>query len=237
MTLVDLGVLGLAGALPCLLSPVGPNGRERLKPFLQVGVFVLIAGFFLLQALPNVPANSLALTDAEVWVPDRMWREDAEAGQVGATWTGEFLPLTVYEQRWALGRSRPDAVDGQAPVPLPQVQLKRLGYLFAELGIRTEDPMTIRLHQFHLPGWEAYIDGRSASVYPSGEMGLVSVDLPAGTHVLGLAFGRTPARTAGALMALASAVVGASWHGGGGNRAGGWLPRQWPSGWLQSCLA
>ena len=56
-------------------------------------------------------------SDAEAWAPDRMWREDAEAGQVGATWTGEFLPLTVHEQRWALGRSRPDAADGPAPDP------------------------------------------------------------------------------------------------------------------------
>jgi 6-pyruvoyl-tetrahydropterin synthase related domain len=216
MALASLGVLGLAGALPSLLFPGGQDdepgklslrSRERLKPFLQVGVIVLIAGIFILQALPSVPANSLTLTDAEVWAPDRMWREDAEAGQVGATWTGEFLPLAVHEQRWALGRSRPGAVDGLAPVPLPQVQLNRLGYLSTELGFRTEAPMTIRLHQFHLPGWEAFIDGRPAPTYPSGELGLVSVDLPAGTHALTLAFGRTPARTAGALMALASAVV------------------------------
>jgi hypothetical protein len=38
-------------------------------------------------------------------------------------------------------------------------------------------------------------------------MGLVSVDLPAGMHSLTLAFRRTPARTAGALLALVSAVV------------------------------
>jgi hypothetical protein len=216
MTLVNLGVLGLAGALPSLLFAGGQDGeprklslrsRERLKPFLQVGVIVFIAGSFILQVLPNVPADSLTITDAEVWAPDRMWREDAEAGQVGATWTGEFLPLTVHEQRWALGRSRPDAVDGLAPVPLPQVQLNRLGYLSTELGIRTEDSMTIRLHQFHLPGWQAFIDGRPAPTYPSSELGLVGVDLPAGTHALAFAFRRTPARTAGAPMALASAVV------------------------------
>jgi hypothetical protein len=145
-----------------------------------------------------------------------MWREDADAGQVGATWTGEFLPLTVNEQRWALGRSRPDAADGQAPDPLPKVRLNRLGYLSAELKIQAENPVTIRLHQFHLPGWQAFLDGRPAPTYPSGELGLVSVDLPAGTHALEVAFGRTPARTTGALLALASAVVWGllAWRGG-----------------------
>jgi hypothetical protein len=216
MTLASLGALGLAGALPSLLfngrgdgelRKPSPRKRGPLKRFLQVGVIVLIAVIFVLQTLPNVPANSLALPDTEVWAPDRMWREDAEAGQVGATWTGEFLPLTVIEQRWALGRSRSDAADGRAPDPFPKVQLNRLQYLSAELAIQTENPMTIRLHQFHLPGWEALLDGRPVPTYPSSELGLVSVDLPAGTHTLMLIFGRTPARTAGALLALVSAIV------------------------------
>jgi hypothetical protein len=208
MILVNLGVLGLAGALPGLLfcDKMDDAQCTRVTGRWSI-VLLLIAGLFILQAAPNLPAKSLPLTNAEAWAPDRMWREDADAGQVGATWTGEFLPLTVSEQRWALGRSRPGAADGQAPDPLPEVQLNRLGYLFAELAIETEDPITIRLHQFHLPGWQALLDEKPAPTYPSNELGLVSVDLPAGTHTLRLVFGRTLAQTAGALLALACAVV------------------------------
>jgi len=215
MALANLGVLGLAGALPALLEGKQGDKETRLMSLGRVGVVVLIGGMFVLQAMPNMPAEPLPLSDAEAWTPDRMWREDAEAGQVGATWTGEFLPLTVGEQRWALGRPRPDATDGQAPDPLPHVQLNRLGYLFTDLGIRTESPMTVRLHQFYLPGWEARLDGQIVPAYPSGELGLVSVDVPAGTHALELTFGRTPAQMAGALLALAGAVVwGAlAWRG------------------------
>jgi hypothetical protein len=204
--LANLGVLGLAGALPSLLFG-GRGETERLKPLLRTGVLVLIAGLFVVQALPNIPAQPLLLSDSEAWAPDRMWREDAEAGQVGATWTGEFLPSSVSEQRWALGRSRPNAADGQAPVPHPDVRLNRLGYQFAEFGIRTDDPLTIRLHQFHLPGWEARLDEQAAATYPSGELGLVSVDVPSGEHALRLAFGPTPARTAAAILALVSAIL------------------------------
>jgi hypothetical protein len=224
MTLVDLGVLGLAAALPSLLFPGGrapepgklslPRPR-RMTPLLQAGTMVLVTGVFVFQALPKVPVESLPLSDSEVWAPDRMWREDAEVGQVGATWTGEFLPLSVTEQRWALGRSRPGAADGQAPNPLPHVRLNRLGYLFAELGIRTEVPITIRLHQFYLPGWKARLDEQVVPTYPSGELGLVSVDVPVGEHALLLAFGATPARTAGLILALVSAALwGAlAWRG------------------------
>jgi hypothetical protein len=223
LALANLGVLGLAGALPGLLipdvgnverlnpaqrSPEVPRRRpEWLKPLLHAGILMFIAGLFVLQALPRVPAQSLPLSDDEAWAPDRMWREDAEAGQVGATWTGEFLPLSVTEQRWALGRSRPNAVDGPVPDPLPDVRLSRLGYLSSELGVRTEVPITIRLHQFYQPAWEARLDGRPLPTYPSSELGLVSVSLPAGTHRLVLSYGQTPARVVGVLLALVSAVV------------------------------
>ena len=244
MTLVGLGVLGLAGALPSLLFP-GGRDREpgklsaprtaRLKPLMQAGIIVLIAGLFVLQALPKVPAESLPLSEGEAWTPDRMWREDAEVGQVGATWTGEFLPLSVTEQRWALGRSRPGADDGQAPNPLPDVQLNRLGYLFAELGIRTEDPITIRLHQFHLPGWTARLDEQMAPTYPSGELGLVSVDVPSGVHVLRVAFGATPARTGAAILALISAILWGvlAWRG---RRSGRGLGTAAVAVWLAALL-
>jgi hypothetical protein len=215
MALVDVGVLGLAGALPGLLfagevdhdGPTIVHGRSAMTYGRWSFVVLLVAGLFILQALPLVPAEGLPLTNAEAWAPDRMWREDAEAGQVGATWTGEFLPLTVGEQRWALGRPRPDASDGAPPDPLPEVQLNRMGYQSADLAISTQAPLTVRLHQFHLPGWLVRLDGNPAPAYPSGELGLVSVDLPAGDHVLTFVFGRTRARAMAAVLALASAIL------------------------------
>jgi 6-pyruvoyl-tetrahydropterin synthase related domain len=225
LALANLGVLGLGGALPRLLFPTaGRGGSEQLRPpvqrselvrresawlnpLVQAGILVFIGGLFIVQALPLVPAQPLPLSDAEAWAPDRMWREDAEAGQVGATWTGEFLPLSVSEQRWALGRFRPNAVDGQAPNPLPDVYVNRLGYLFTELAIQTDDPITLRLHQFDLPGWGARVDGQAMPTYPSGELGLVSVDVPSGVHVARLAFGATPARTVAMVLVVTSAIL------------------------------
>ena len=50
------------------------------------------------------------------------------------------------------------------------------------------------LHRFYFPGWQARIDSQAAPVYPSGEPGLVTVDVPAGDHVVELRFGDTPLR-------------------------------------------
>ncbi len=136
-----------------------------------------------------------------------MWAEDAAAGQVGATWTGEFLPKTVSEQRWALGRPREGAVEGPAMQPAPVVALTRLGYAALTAQVETAAPMQLRLHQFHLPGWNATVDGQPAATYPTDELGLVTVDVPAGTHEVVVRFGATPARTAGLLLSLASAAI------------------------------
>ena len=126
---------------------------------------------------------------------------------MGATWTGEFLPKAVSEQRWALGRPREGAVDGPAMQPAPVVSLTRLGYAALTAQVETAAPLPLRLHQFHLPGWNATVSGQPAPTYPSGELGLVTVDVPAGTHEVVISFGATPARTAGLLLSLAAAAV------------------------------
>jgi hypothetical protein len=161
----------------------------------------------MLAALPGLRVEPLPVSQADARLPARMWAEDAAAGQVGATWTGEFLPLTVSEQRWALGRPREGAVDGPATQPAPAVTLARRGYASWTLQVETGAPMPLRLHQFHQPGWNATIDGQPAATYPTGELGLVTVDVPAGTHQVVLSFGATPARTAGLLLSLAAAAI------------------------------
>ena len=196
LLLEAVGLMGIAAALPSLLP--------RVRPAWTVAAVSLLA---MLAALPGLRVEPLPVREADARLPDRMWAEDAAAGQVGATWTGEFLPLTVAEQRWALGRPREGAVDGPALQPAPAVALARRGYASWALQVETATPLPLRLHQFHQPGWNASIDGQPAATYPAGELGLVTVDVPAGTHEVTIAFGATPARTAGLLLSLAAAGV------------------------------
>jgi hypothetical protein len=170
-------------------------------------IVVAVSLLAMLAALPGLRVEPLPVSQADARLPGRMWDEDAAAGQVGATWTGEFLPLTVTEQRWALGRGREGAVDGPALQPAPVVTLARRGYASWAFQMETASPLPLRLHQFHQPGWNATVDGQSATTYPTDELGLATVDVPAGTHQVAIAFGATPARTAGLLITLAAAAV------------------------------
>ena len=187
-----VGLMGAAAALPALLPKVRP-----------AYLIAATAALAMLVALPGLRVEPLPLSPADQWLPDRMWQEDAAAGQVGATWTGEFLPLTVGEQRWALGRPRDGAIDGQPLQPTPQVALDQVTYDGLTAAVSSEAPWSLRLHQFHLPGWNATVDGAAAPTYPTGELGLVTVDLPAGEHSVRLAFGDTAAQQAGAVISLA----------------------------------
>ncbi|HSN78345.1 MAG TPA: hypothetical protein VL334_25015, partial [Anaerolineae bacterium] len=85
--------------------------------------------------------------------------------------------------------------------------LTQLGYASLAAQVETATPIQLRLHQFHLPGWNATIEGQPAATYPTDELGLVTVDVPAGTREVVIRFGATPARTTGLLISLVAAVI------------------------------
>ncbi len=221
LMLTALGFSTCIGALPVLLRAAAVSGEAGMVSVVEQEPLtrcVLLSSILLLvitlalifQPLITAPAQPLLLSAAEAWAPDRMWQEDATAGQVGATWTAEFLPLTVTEQRWALGRPREGALDGPVVTVRPAARLIRLGYDRIELEVRSSGPLSVRLHQFYLPFWQATLDGQPLATRSTGELGLVTADLPAGGGQVQFRFGPTPAWLIGAALALVAAVAWAA---------------------------
>jgi hypothetical protein len=232
LTLAALGFAISLGAAPMLFSaaaasfprlPRTSSGVQyasavrsgRSSRLVESALLLIPLSALLLQPLLTVPAQPLPFPAADAWAPDRMWREDANAGQVGATWTGEFMPLTVQEQRWALGRPAERAADGPTIAPRPQVRLARLGYDQVELEIQTTAPLNVRLHQFHLPAWQATLNDRPLATRPTGELGLATADMPAGNGRLAFRFGPTTAWLIGGALAVITALAwaGLAWRG------------------------
>ncbi len=60
----------------------------------------------------------------------------------------------------------------------------------------------LRLHTFYFPGWKAYIDGEEVPVYPSGELALLSVNVPEGEHEVLVRFEDTAPRLVGNVVSL-----------------------------------
>lgn len=219
MALVDLSTAYLIGSLVSELKPrftgrfstakpAGIPGLSALiKPNPLAWITALLLGVSLLaNALPGVIPKTMPMADAEITV-QHMWQGDYAAHQIGATWTAEYLPLTVQEERWAIPRP-PLQPEGMDRLPeAPKVSLGEQGLLFSEFIVESTAGFPLRLHAFHFPGWQGYVDGVAVSAYPSGRLGLVTVDVPPGRHRVRVAFEDTTVRRVGAAISALSLLV------------------------------
>lgn len=65
----------------------------------------------------------------------------------------------------------------------------------------------VRFHQYYYPGWQATLDGEPVEVYPEDELGLLTIDVPAGEHDISLRYTDTTAQRAGAIISAISVLV------------------------------
>jgi len=56
------------------------------------------------------------------------------------------------------------------------------------------------------PGWAATLDGNAAEIEHDNEQGLITIEVPAGTHIAATHWGTTPARVIGAIISFVSLV-------------------------------
>lgn len=168
------------------------------------GLLLLFVGLLALPGLPVVPSYP----DLSV---EGMWRLDRQLSQIGATWTGEYVPVWVKEQRWAISYSRPA---GLPAAPLPpasyvagQARLEGVGYSRYHLELDAPQETSLVLHQFYYPGWQAYWQGEVIAAHPQGELGLAAFDLPPGSGSLVLRLALTPAQRWGTIISLLACLA------------------------------
>lgn len=207
--LTVLGTAVLAGALAqAVIAGCKRWGRriEHAAAWTMVGVLLVATVGASLWQLPFVPVQP----DLAV---EEMWRLDRESGQVGTTWTGEYLPIGVTEQRWAISRSAtelapsssPDAVATMAAGELWLTGVAATRYRFslgAPLG--TE----VVLHQFYYPGWQARWQGQTVPGRAAGSLGLAAFDLGPGVGQLDVRLAHTPAQLWGTLISAFILLAG-----------------------------
>lgn len=185
----------------------------------------LVAVYAIVYAVAGLAPTPMPFTAQEL-TSEQMWTFDADHGQVGATWTAEFLPRWVNEERWAIGRE-PATTDDWAASPTVQFVATptEQEYLDGVWRVRADAPFTLRFHRFYFPAWRVTVDGRAANAYADGALGLLAVDLDAGEHLVEVQFAPTPAVWFGLLVSGASIlmlafVIGrAKWNADNADRA------------------
>ncbi len=201
MGIASLGLAFLAGGVTFWAK------EESKGDFWGYVVGVSLMALSVIAGLAHLPAERLEMTDAEVTVA-RMWEEDFVHRQIGTTWTAEYLPVWVRADRSeiSLPPSTPKALAPRG-FEAPKVAVIKEGYLWYELGVKSAKSTTLRFHIFYFPGWQGYLEEKKVDTYPSGEFGLVTLDVPTGEHQLLLRFEGTRERKLGSALSLAIFIL------------------------------
>jgi hypothetical protein len=73
--------------------------------------------------------------------------------------------------------------------------------------VNANGPVTVQFYTYDFPGWQAMIDGRPTAHRHEPPYGLITLDVPAGQHVVSIRMGSTPPRTTGSVISLMAAIA------------------------------
>jgi hypothetical protein len=133
---------------------------------------------------------------------------------LGTTAKAEYLPVWVKQ----MPQSAPlqQAYNGGDPVKrldiamLPngtEITREAYGALSDAIHINAADAFRIEWLRFYYPGWRVKIDDEVIPVFPSPHTGLLSFDIPAGSHSIAVDFIETPLRLAADAVSVAAVVA------------------------------
>ncbi len=152
--------------------------------------------------------------------PKDVVQHELRTGIVGTTSASECLPTWVVEEPTdspLVGQylsSGPISKLDEGSLP-ESARAVLLGHTVVSDEYRVEfsTPLTVQFNTIYFPGWRAFVDGRPVPVTPSYPQGLITLQVPAGTHEVALRFGDTSVRTlanvtsGGALLLLIGTTI------------------------------
>ncbi len=169
-------------------------------PWRFLGIVAILGGLiagrlalFRTYGAPIALALSIAVIVAGMWVQvvPREWPTyrgppadagefERRTGKYALTSDDEFLPTWVKRVRFTLFDSiRTDGTSGAA---IGEVKLVEAQQSHWQFEITTAEPTTMTLDMFYFPNWRATIDGRPAETRAVSDLGLLGIDVPAGSH-------------------------------------------------------
>ncbi|MFQ5340587.1 MAG: hypothetical protein ACE5F6_03475, partial [Anaerolineae bacterium] len=150
-------------------------------------------------SLLHLHTQYLPVRDADV-TPERLMMYEMFTGNIGSTVRAEYLPAAVQPRPWTsamLTSGGPARLVGAS-----SAELLGRGPASQQWQITVDEPRDVVFPTYWFPGWHASIDGQPAETAAQPNHGGIRVAMPAGTHHVNLALGRTPVRR---LADLASA--------------------------------
>jgi len=165
---------------------------------------ILMAG----SAMLNLRPDFVSLSTADI-TPGNLQLYEWFSGNVGTTIRYEYLPRAVQPRLYtSAGIVYQQPMEASVMVGEAWAELldKRTGRQRWRVQVDSESA-TVSFPTFYWPGWRAEVDGASVPLRPAESLGTMTLDLPAGEHMVDLKLGRTPVRWLGELLSLAALLL------------------------------
>lgn len=127
--------------------------------------------------------------------------------------------IQEFRPRWAprtLALTDSNLADGNRAGGDVEIALQSAGLSSLRATVTSAVATPLRLASFYFPGWRVWMDGAETAPYPSTNLGLLTVDIPAGEHTLEVKWLGTPLQRASTVFSLVALVVAIAigWRGG-----------------------
>ena len=203
LTTLSLAILG--GAF-CALD----RGRQASDS--SLGPLALIFAVMAVLASSTYAVPEYTPPSPRSETPASIMDFELDTGFLGVTaWVEEKPTTSPLVEEYLEGRPLTKAV---SLTPEASVEMIRHGGASEEIRVSSPHGAKIMFRTYFFPGWEGYVDGEKALLYPSGPQALITMDVPPGEHMVSLRWGGTPPRTAGTIIsgaALLGALLSILW--------------------------
>ena len=172
------------------------------KKILRLAVGGGLCALTMAAALLGLHPDRLRIgADDVTWEKLRLY--ESFTGNIGTTIRHEYLPADVVPRPYISsavvdGDMRPLA-EGEAGLAATLLRRTPIKQRWA-VTLQSAAPVAFPLNWW--PGWRARVDGSRVEAYAMPGSGRLTVDLPAGEHIVTLRLGATPLRTMANLIAL-----------------------------------
>ena len=202
--LVIMG-LPLAMAVGGFASAVSSRAL-RMGVGLAVLALIMWAHYPRLALISFYDPTSVAITLDHVAKIEQY--KGAEEGGENTSSVQEFKPR--WAARTLVWDAASDTVPGAAAAPL-DIEVVRASGWQREVVVEAAQATHLRFNQFYFPGWHAQLNQADATLYPSSNLGLLTIDLPAGSHHITLTWRGTWIERSGGWITLLALLALAMW--------------------------
>lgn len=190
MASLALAVLAGIGAVQ-ILDKINPK-------WLKFGTFCVFIGFIVFYSISWLyrPSDAIAaesIADAQAF--------EIRTGSLTLSSYSEYLPI------WNISPPPTEFAGRLQDNPAIQIERKAWTGTSANLLINASEATTLTFNWLYFPGWEARIDGQTVEVLPTGDSGLVSINIPAGQHEIRLAYGMTSTQRNATILSFSAMIV------------------------------